>query len=209
MAKQVPRQALAMLRAMFPDLPDWPESPRTALLAFSSPQTFRVEELVRDSHYVIRAELSGLDPANDIEVTVDGRTLTIYAERWQKDDEPHRTEFRYGPLTPSVRLPARVDAQDITASYRKGILEVSVPIPAAEPEGGRIPIENADVGGSSRATEAAAGSTATSRLHGASIPSTLPSFSRPALPASVCDCKRSTTGAAPVASPGLVVSDFA
>ena len=180
MAKPVRRQALAILRAMFPDLPDWPESPRTALLAFSSAQTFRVEELVRDSHYVIRAELSGLDPANDIEVTVNGGTLTIYAERWQKDDEPHHTEFRYGPLTRSVRLPAGVDAQDITASYRKGILEVSFPIPAAKPVGSRIPIENADVPGSSQATEAAAGSTATSRLPGASIPSTPPSVSRPA-----------------------------
>ncbi len=53
-----------------------------------------------------------------------------------------------------------------------------------KPGGGRIPIENADVRGSSQATvrgssqatEAAAGSTATSRLPGASIPSTLPSF---------------------------------
>jgi hypothetical protein len=61
MAKPVRRQALAILRAMFPDLPDRPQSPWTALLAFSSAQTFRVEELVRDSHYVIRAELSGLD----------------------------------------------------------------------------------------------------------------------------------------------------
>ena len=56
MAKPVRRQALAILRAMFPDLPDWPESPRTAPRAFSSAQTFRIEELVRDSHYVIRAE---------------------------------------------------------------------------------------------------------------------------------------------------------
>jgi len=179
MAKPVRRQALAILRAMFPDLPDWPESPWTALLAFSSAQTFRVEELVRDSHYVIRAELSGLDPANDIEVTVDGRALTIYAERWRKDDGPHRTEFRYGPLTRSVRLPARVDAQDITARYQKGILEVSFPIPAAKPEGSRIPIEDADVPGSSQATEAAAGSTATSRLPGASIPPTPHRFRDP------------------------------
>lgn len=179
MAKPVRRQALAILRAMFPDLPDWPESPRTALLAFSSAQTFRVEELVRDSHYVIRAELCGLDPANDIEVTVNGGTLTIYAERWQKDDEPHHTEFRYGPLTRSVRLPAGVDVQDITARYRKGILEVSVPIPAARPEGTRIPIENADVPGSGQATEAAAGSTATSRLPGASIPPTPHRFRNP------------------------------
>ncbi len=180
MAKPVRRQALAILRAMFPDLPDWPESPRTALLAFSSAQTFRVEELVRDSHYVIRAELSGLDPANDIEVTVGGRTLTIYAERWQKDDEPHRTEFRYGPLTRSVRLPARVDAQNITARYRKGVLEVSFPMPAAEREGTLIPIENADVPGSNETTKAAAKSAAASRVPGAAIPATPSSVPPPA-----------------------------
>jgi HSP20 family protein len=180
MAEPVLRQAAAILRAIFPDLPHWPESPRTALLAFSSARTFRVEELVRGKHCVIRAELPGLDPANDIEVTVDGRTLTIYAERWRQDDEPHRTEFRYGPLTRSVRLPARVDAQDITARYRKGILEVSFPMPTAKPEGSRIPIENADVPGSSQATEAAAGSTATSPAPEASIPPTPPSVSRPA-----------------------------
>ena len=144
MAEPVLRQAVAILRAIFPDLPHWPESPRTALLAFSSAQTFRVEELVRDKHCVIRAELPGLDPANDIEVTVDGRTLTIYAERWQKDDEPNRTEFRYGPLTRSVRLPAKVDATDVTARYEKGILEVSVPVREVKPEGSRVAIEKAD-----------------------------------------------------------------
>jgi hypothetical protein len=35
-----------------------------------------------------------------------GETLTIHAGRWQRDREPHRTEFRYGSLTQSVRLPA-------------------------------------------------------------------------------------------------------
>jgi len=155
MAKPVRRRVRALLRAMFPDLPDWPESPRTALQALSSAQTFRVEELARDDHYVIRAELPGLDPA-DIEVTLDGRTLTIHAERSQQDHEPYRTEFRYGPVTRSVRLHARVDPQDITARYRKGILEISFPVPAARREGIRIPIENADVPGSGQATEAPA-----------------------------------------------------
>jgi HSP20 family protein len=161
MVKPVRRQVPAMLRGMFPDLPDWPESPRTALLAFSSAQTFRVEELLRDDHYVIRAELPGLDPGKDIKVTVEGRSLTIQAERWQDDDQPHRTEFHYGSLTRSVRLPAQVDAQDITARYRKGILEVSFPMPPAKPEGIRIPIQNADLPGSEQTTEAAAGSAAT------------------------------------------------
>jgi HSP20 family protein len=172
MAKPVRRRPPAILRAVFPDLPDWPDSPRTALLAFSSAQTFRLEELIRGNDYIIRAELPGLDPAKDIEVTVDGRTLTIHAERWQQDeDEPHRTEFRYGSLTRSVSLPAPANVQDITARYRKGILEISIPMPEPEREGTRIPIENADVPGSSQATDAAAGSAATSLAPGTSTAS--------------------------------------
>ena len=154
MAKPARRQVPAALRAMFPDPPPgWPESPWAALLAFSSAQTFRVEELVRDDQYVIRAELPGLDPATDIEVTVEGRTLVIHADRRRDDDEPRRTEFRYGPLTRSVWLPARADVHGITASYRKGILEVSIPVPAPKPEGIRIPIGNADAPGPGQATD--------------------------------------------------------
>lgn len=180
MAKQVHRRAPTVLRAIFPDLPEWPESPRTALLAFSSAQTFRVEELVHDDHYVIRAELPGLDPAKDIEVTLDGLTLRIHAERWQQDDEPYRTEFRYGSATRSVRLPARVDPHDITARYQNGILEITLPIPVAQPEGTRIPIQNADVPGPGQATEPAAGSAAVAPTPPTSIAPAPPPDSQPA-----------------------------
>jgi len=140
MAKLARRQA----SAMFPDLPDWLDSPWAALLPFSSAQTFRVEEYTREGRYVIRAELPGLDPDTDIEVTVDDGTLTIHAERREEEHKPHRSEFRYGSLTRSVRLPARVDPKDVTARYHKGILEVSVPVPEGKPEGSRITIEKAD-----------------------------------------------------------------
>ena len=88
-----------------------------------------------DNRYVIRAELPGLDPERDIEVSVEGRTLTIHAERRQDGSEPYRSEFRYGSLTRLVTLPARVDAKDVTARYERGVLEVSVPVPrkAARP----------------------------------------------------------------------------
>ena len=153
MAKAARRQVPAALRAMFPDPPPgWPESPRAALLAFSSAQTFRVEELVRDGQYVIRAELPGLDPATDIEVTVHGRTLNIHADRRPHHDEPRHTEFRYGPVTRSVWLPARADVHGITARYRTGILEVSIPVPTPKPEAIRIPIENADAPDSGQAS---------------------------------------------------------
>ena len=95
---------------------------------------------------MIRAELPGLDPDKDIEVTVNGRTLTIRAERRQEDNGPYRSEFRYGSLTRSVRLPAKVDANDVTARYDKGVLEVSVPVREATPVGTRVPIETVKAG---------------------------------------------------------------
>ncbi len=142
---KLPRpQAPARFRAMFPDLADWLEAPWAGPPPFLASQVFRLEETVRDNRYVIRAELPGLDPENDIEVTVDGRLLTIRAERRRQDHGPNRSEFRYGSLARAVRLPVRVDPADVTARYDKGVLEVSVPVRAVKPEGIQIPVENAE-----------------------------------------------------------------
>ena len=142
MAKLPRPQAPARFRAVFPDLADWLESPWAGPPPFLTGQVFRLEEAMRDDRYVIRAELPGLDPENDIDVTVEGRILTIRAERRQQDNGPCRSEFRYGSLAREVRLPARVEAADVTARYDRGVLEVSVPVRVVKPEGTRIPIEN-------------------------------------------------------------------
>lgn len=142
MAKLPRAQVAARFRAMFPDLADWLESPWTGPPPFLTGQAFRLEETVRDNRYVIRAELPGLDPENDIDVTVDGCILTIRAERRQQDSGPYRSEFRYGSLSRAVTLPASIDAADVTARYDKGVLEVSVPVPEVKPEGTRIPVKN-------------------------------------------------------------------
>jgi len=144
MEKRSRPQAPAIFRALFPGLIDWLESPWAGPPQFTAAQSFRVEEMARDNRYVIRAELPGLDPERDIEVTVEGRTLTIHAERRQEDSGPHRSEFRYGSLTRLVRLPAKVDAKDVTARYERGVLEVSVPIREVKPEGIPIVVEKAD-----------------------------------------------------------------
>ena len=144
MEKRSRPQAPAIFRALFPGLIDWLESPWAGPPQFTAAQSFRVEEMARDNRYVIRAELPGLDPERDIEVTVEGRTLTIHAERRQEDSGPYRSEFRYGSLTRLVRLPGRVDAKDVTARYERGVLEVSVPIREVKPEGIPIAVEKAD-----------------------------------------------------------------
>ena len=144
MAKLPRPRPPAIFRSMFPDLTNWLESPWTGPPPFTATQTFRVEEVAQENRYVIRAELPGLDPDEDIEVTVDGRNLTIQAERRQEDSGPSRSEFRYGSVTRMVRLPAKVDAKDVTARYERGVLEVSVPMRDVKPEGTRVPIEQAD-----------------------------------------------------------------
>jgi len=128
--------------ARFPNPFHWLESPWATFLPFA-PQTFRVEDYTKDNRYLVRAELPGLDPEKDIEVTADAGTLTIRAERREEHKEPRYSEFRYGSLTRSVTLPASADAEKITASYDNGILEVAVPLTEAKAEGHRIAIKKA------------------------------------------------------------------
>ena len=129
-------------RGMLPDLLEWADSPWT-VLPFSPGAAFRIEDFVEDGRYVVRAELPGLDPAKDIHVTVEGDVLTIRAERREQEKEAHRSEFRYGSLSRSIRLPASPDPKEVKAHYGKGILEVTVPVPQAKSGGQRIEVKTA------------------------------------------------------------------
>lgn len=111
-------------RSFFPDLLDWMESPFSMLRPFTQP--IRVEDYVADGRYVVRAELPGLDPEKQIEVTVEKGILTIRAERQEEHEGKYRSEFRYGAFSRAVSLPESADESDVTATYIKGILEVSV-----------------------------------------------------------------------------------
>lgn len=98
----------------------------------------RIEESMEDGTLVVRAEIPGVDPDKDVEVTVDGGYLMIRAERRDersdKGDRGFRTEFRYGSLARTLRLPEGVTADDVVASYKDGMLEVRVTMPVT-PEG--------------------------------------------------------------------------
>jgi HSP20 family protein len=95
--------------------------------------TIRVEEEVKDNELTVRAELPGVDPEKDIDILVSEGQLRIRAERQekteQKDKGGYRSEFRYGSFYRSVPLPQGTKDEDITASYKDGVLEVKVPLP--------------------------------------------------------------------------------
>lgn len=118
---------------------DWPES--WTLLEESMP---RVEEYEDEGMMVVRAEMPGIDPERDVELTVADGTLRIKAERRQEskveEKKGFRSEFRYGAFTRTIPLPAGVTEQDVTASYEDGILEVRLPMDRGQAEAKRIPV---------------------------------------------------------------------
>jgi HSP20 family protein len=126
----------ALLPRLFGDVSDWFD----AELPFRMPHMIRVEDSLSESEYTLRAEIPGLNPEKDIQVTVAGGVLSIHAERREEDKTAHRSEFRYGMLQRTVRLPADADETKITARYDKGILEVTVPLTAPAPSGRQVPI---------------------------------------------------------------------
>jgi HSP20 family protein len=104
----------------------------------------RIEEYLENGDMVIRAEMPGIDPEQDVDITVSDGTLHINAERRKEvkteDKRGYRSEFHYGSFGRSVRLPAGVSEDDIEASYKEGILEVRAPIDTRSAESKKIPI---------------------------------------------------------------------
>jgi HSP20 family protein len=100
-------------------------------------QMIRVEEFEEDGAVVVRAELPGVDPAEDIDVTVSGGALRITAERNQEERSEERgyvrKELRYGRFSRTVPLPEGAAEADVTATYTNGILEVRVPLSTPKP----------------------------------------------------------------------------
>jgi HSP20 family molecular chaperone IbpA len=132
---------LARKKTLFPDLFDLLEMPFTAMQPFAG-QTIRVEDYMEDGKYVVRAELPGVDPDKDLEISVARGILTIHAEREEEQTEKYRSEFRYGSYDRHIRLPEGVQAEDVTASYDKGILTVTMPLQEVKEGAHRIPVQH-------------------------------------------------------------------
>lgn len=78
---------------------------------------------------IVKAEIPGME-AKDIDVSISGNLVTIQGERRheteEKDENFHRMERTYGAFSRSIQLPADVDPEKVTASYKKGILKLSL-----------------------------------------------------------------------------------
>lgn len=107
-----------------------------------SPQ---IETFRRGDKIVVRADLPGVDK-DDVNVNVENGVLTISGERGTENEDQgdgwYRTERSYGSFHRALPLPEGVDAGECEATFKDGVLEVTLPAPAEEnTRTKRIPIK--------------------------------------------------------------------
>jgi HSP20 family protein len=105
-----PFQALDSVRHDFEELLDRTLGSRASREQRGTPA---LESFIDSGKLIIRADLPGVDP-KDVDVTITGFI--------------HR-EFSYGTFERTVRLPGGVKTEDVKASYRNGVLELTMPMP--------------------------------------------------------------------------------
>jgi len=101
-------------------------------------------DIVEDEKNVIlKTDLPGVEE-KDIDIQVENGMLTLKAERKFEDETTegnyHRVERAYGSFHRSFSLPETVDADKIAASYKKGVLEVTLPKVEVKAQVKKVPV---------------------------------------------------------------------
>lgn len=104
-----------------------------------------VDVFARDNDLVVRAELPGVDPEKDVEITVENGALRIRGERKSEHREERENYFHmetsYGSFERTIPLPEGVNTDEIKAVHKQGILEVVVPGAAQAPAPKKIAVQ--------------------------------------------------------------------
>jgi HSP20 family protein len=100
----------------------------------------RVEAFQKGDRFIVRADLPGLKK-DDVQVEVTDDALTIHGERQAEHTEEregfYHSEREYGRFHRTVPLPEGVISESAQATFRNGVLEVSIQAPPAEANRGR------------------------------------------------------------------------
>ena len=119
----------ASLSSLFDDffVDNWFSSPSREVTSRTWPRVDIEEE--KDA-YKLHADLPGLEK-KDIDINVEKGVLTISGEKSsekkdRKKDEYSYYERSYGKFSRSFQLPEHVDESNIAASYKNGVLELTI-----------------------------------------------------------------------------------
>ncbi len=83
-----------------------------------------------EDNIYVRAEIPGVKP-EDLDISIEGETLTLKGERQEQTPDKkfsyHRHEIETGRFSRALALPTRIDSEKIEASYRNGIIKITLP----------------------------------------------------------------------------------
>lgn len=96
-----------------------------------SPRAFPTIDMEEtNDSIIVRADIPGLNPDDiDIEVTDDRLNIRgeFRRERETRGGNYFRTERHYGSFYREIPLPCKIKTEDVTATYRDGVLQVELP----------------------------------------------------------------------------------
>jgi len=122
-----------------------------------SPQ---VEVFEREGQLVVRADLPGLTK-DDVKVEVTDNALNISGERKSEHEEKgegfYRSERSYGSFYRSIPLPEGAGADAAEATFRDGVLEITMQAPQRRTRGRRLEIKEGGAGQQEQSRARAAG----------------------------------------------------
>ena len=94
--------------------------------------------------YLLRAHLAGVS-REDVNLEIEGQKITLWGERRAQAPEGAQaliSTAAFGRFRFEYELPVEVRADEVKATYRDGILEVSLPkVEAARPQARKVAIE--------------------------------------------------------------------
>lgn len=121
---QDPFQELAAIREQMDRLLGWRLAERQGTW------TPALDVIEGPSEVVLRLELPGVEP-DDVHVHLQDSTLTVNGERRLEEQKAEKTaariERRFGPFERRITLPSGIDAEQVTAEFIYGVLELRVP----------------------------------------------------------------------------------
>ena len=95
-----------------------------------SPRFMPMDLYKVDDHYVLTADLPGVDPGS-VDVSVDNGTLTLTAHRSARSEDSVQwltSERFFGTYRRQLSLGEGIDTSRITATYENGVLTVTIPL---------------------------------------------------------------------------------
>jgi len=103
----------------------------------------QVEAFEREGNLIVRADLPGLTK-DDINVDIADDAIKIRGERRQEKEENeegyYRSERSYGSFYREIPLPSGINREEANATFRNGVLEITVPVSARQSGSRRIEI---------------------------------------------------------------------